>query len=257
MIEVAYKDAYRLARGVIIMRLNTENLIRFQKIVTPYLPANANKVLIDAEIIYPAIFLKVTFGLENEKVLIPAHDERYFELLEKLKKEILPHCEENERDVFLIATKHPEDGLWDVEQVNAIPEDVFGEFAQLHRLEEKAVRIARKYTQGHGVLYREIAEPNPYLRGHHCLYNTKGELEYRDDVVYNTPTEWKEKSFAQILIQFHDKWVGLYNENWSTINIIFHAPNHYTLQFGNEDLTATSYEERRDVWKEHYLTVTP
>lgn len=238
------------------MRLNNENLIRFQKIVTPYVPANVQQVLIDAEIIYPDIFLKVTYGLENDEAVIPTHDAGYFELIGKLKKEILPHCEENERDLFLIATKHPDDGLWDVEQVAGIPENTFGRVAKLHRLEEKAVRIARKYTQGNGVLYREITEPDPYLRGHHCLYNTKGELEYRDDVVYNTPTEWKEKSFAQILTRFHEQWNALYDENWSTINIIFHAPNHYTLSFGTEDLAASTYEERRDNWKEQYMTVT-
>lgn len=236
-----------------MMRLNTEDVVRFQKIVRELSLQNVEQIFIDAEIIYPAVYAKLTYIIDG-KVTTPVRDSRYYEALDILQKEVQKRTEKDEHDVFLLAIKDPSDGHWDITLQQDFPEGRFGDIARLNRLEEKVVRIAKTHTHAHGVLYRELQHRNDkYLNGHHYVTNARGEREFHHDTVYNTPTEWVESSFTQILQRFHAQWVKCYDEEWTAINMIFNSPTDYAIELSNENLDETTYEARKQQWKERFI----
>lgn len=240
-------------KGVMMMRLNTEDVVRFQKAVRELSLQGVDQIFIDAEIIYPAIHIKLTYMVDGE-VTTPVRDSAYYEALEKLQKEVQKRTEKDEHDVFLLAVKDPSDGHWDITLQKDFPEGRFGDIARLNRLEEKMIRIAKTHTHAYGALYRELQHRNDqHLNGHHYFTNSRGEREFHNDTVYNTPTEWVETSFTKIIQRFHDQWVKCYGEDWTALNIIFHSPIEYAIEFSNEDLSKTTYEERQQQWKERFI----
>ncbi|WP_010289403.1 hypothetical protein [Kurthia massiliensis] len=238
------------------MRLNSEDFVRFQKVIGEFATNDIEQIFIDAEIIYPAVYAKLTY-ISNGEVKTPVRDRAYYDVLEQLQKEIQKRTEKNEHDVFLLAVKDPNDGHWDVTFEKDFPPGRFGDIARLNRLEEKVVRIAKTHTHAHGVLYRELQHKDEkYLNGHHYFTNARGEREFYYDTVYNTPTEWVESTFTQILKQFHEQSVKCYGQEWTAINVIFHHDQHYAIEYVQEDLNASTYEERQQKWKERFIATT-